>query len=77
MVAGLAGVWLAFVNTVNYLGLMTQTAEPQYEVRGKDRLFDQWTTFVGSYGECQLWADRRAFLVRGPEMDALITPVPA
>lgn len=75
MVTRLRGVLLAIVNTVNYGCPMTQTAQ-QYEVRGKDRLFDQWTTFTGTYDQCEIWADQRAWTVRGEDLAPLITPTP-
>lgn len=37
---------------------------PTYRVQGKDRLSDNWTVFRGTYAQCLVWADRRAFVVR-------------
>lgn len=52
------------VNCVNhgYGRRMTQTQNVTFQVVGKDRLFDGWTTFTGTRQACEDWAAQRAWV---------------
>lgn len=57
---------------------MTQTpteATRRFTVAGKDRLSDAWVAFTGNRDECQLWAARRAFVVRAADGEPELTPI--
>lgn len=58
------GVWLAFVNSVNYSGAMTQTRTTMFRTYGKDRMSDPWITFESRFRwQAEQWAAERAFVM--------------
>lgn len=54
---------------------MTQTLTHLYQVQGKDRMSDAWTTYVSRFAwQANQWADSRAFVVRNADGSPCIYP---